>query len=116
MYRLLGAADEVRERRALRTHAPCAISPLVASAPNHVWTRDVTELNAPITGERCTLCVGLDLFSRYVVAWMLARRKSATLAQRLFRTDYLRYAIALRQLTTHSDRGSIQVAKDLHAQ
>ena len=52
----------------------------------------------------------LDLFSRYVVAWMLARRKSATLAQRLIRTAYVRYDIAPGQLTTHSERGSIQVA------
>jgi putative transposase len=56
----------------------------------------------------------LDLFSRYVVAWMLARRESATLAKRLIRTACERHGIVKGQLTTHSDRGSIQVAKDLH--
>ncbi len=115
MYRLLDAADEVRDRRAHCTHPPCAIPRLVARAPNHVWTWDVTELKGPTKGERYPLYVVLDLFSRYVVAWMLARRESATLAQRLIRTACLRYAIAPGQLTTHSDRGSIQVAKDLHA-
>lgn len=114
MYRLLDAADEVRERRAQRTHAPCAIPRLVARAPNHVWTWDVTELKGPIKGERYPLYVVLDLFSRYVVAWMLARRESATLAQRLIRAACLRYHIAKDQLTTHSDRGSIQTAKELH--
>jgi len=114
MYRLLDAQAEVRDRRAQRTHAPCAIPRLVARAPNHVWTWDVTELRGPVKGERYPLYVVLDLFSRYVVAWMLARHESATLAQHLIRTACLRQGIVAGQLTTHSDRGSIQVAKDLH--
>ena len=114
MYRVLDAQGEVHERRAQRTHAPCAIPRLVAHAPNHVWTWDVTELHGPVKGERYPLYVVLDLFSRYVVAWMLARRESATLAQRLIREAADRYHIVPGQLTTHSDRGSIQVAKDLH--
>jgi putative transposase len=115
MYRLLEAADKVRERRAQRTHPPCAVPRLVARAPNHVWTWDVTELHGPVKGERYPLYVVLDLFSRYVVAWMLARRESATLAQRLIRTACERHGIVAGQLTSHSDRGSIQTAKDLHA-
>ncbi len=114
MYRLLTAQAAVRERRAQRTHAPCAIPRLVARAPNTVWTWDVTELRGPVKGERYPLYVVLDLFSRYVVAWMLARRESATLAKKLLRTACLRHGIIAGQLTTHSDRGSIQVAKDLH--
>ena len=74
----------------------------------------MTELRGPVKGERYPLYVVLDLFSRYVVAWLLARRESATLAQWLIRTACRRYDIAPGQLTTHSDRGSIQVAKDLH--
>ena len=105
----------MRERRALRTHAPCAIPRLVARAPNHGWTWDVTELKGPVNGERYPLYVVLDLFSRYVVAWMLARQASATGAQHLIRTACLRQGIVPGQLTTHRDRGRIQVAKDLHA-
>ncbi len=86
----------------------------MATAPNHVWTWDVTELKGPVKGERYSLYVVLDLFSRYVVAWMLARRESASLAKHLIRTACLRHGIVHGQLTTHSDRGSIQVAKDLH--
>jgi putative transposase len=115
MYRLLEAADAVRERRAQRTHPPCAVPRLVARAPNHVWTWDVTELNGPVKGERYPLYVVLDLFRRDVVAWMLARRESATLAQRLIRTACERHGIVAGQLTSHRDRGSIQTAKDLHA-
>ena len=114
MYRLLDAQHEARDRRAVRIHAPHAIPRLVARAPNHVWTWDVTELKGPVKGERYALYVVLDLFSRYVVAWMLAHRESATLAQHLIRTACRRHAIVPGQLTTHSDRGSIQVAKSLN--
>ena len=66
-------------------------------------------------GERYPRYVVLDLFRRDVVAWMLARRESATLAQRLIRTACERHGIVAGQLTSHRDRGSIQTAKDLHA-
>lgn len=114
MYRLLATFHEVRARRAQRTHPTHAVPRLVATRPNQVWTWDVTDLKGPVKGERYKLYVVLDLFSRFVVAWMLARRESATLAQRLIRTACERQGIVRDQLTTHSDRGSIQVAKDLH--
>ena len=114
MYRLLATFHEVRARRAQRTHPTHAVPRLVATRPNQVWTWDVTDLKGPVKGERYKLYVVLDLFSRYIVAWMLARRESATLAQRLIRTACERQGIVRDQLTTHSDRGSIQVAKDLH--
>ena len=114
MYRLLATFHEVRARRAQRVHQPYAVPRLVATRPNQVWTWDVTDLRGPVKGERYKLYVVLDLFSRFVVAWMLARRESARLAQRLIRTACAREGIVEGQLTTHSDRGSIQVAKDLH--
>ncbi len=114
MYRLLATFHEVRARRAQRVHPPYAVPRLVARQPNQVWTWDVTDLRGPTKSERYKLYVVLDLFSRYVVAWMLARRESARLAQRLIRTACAREGIVPGQLTTHSDRGSIQVAKDLH--
>jgi len=114
LYRLLASAHEVRARRGQRTHPRYAVPRLVATHPNQVWTWEVTDLKGPVKGERYTLSVVLDLFSRYVVAWRLARRESATLAQRLIRTACERQGIVRDQLTTHSDRGSIQVAKDWH--
>ncbi len=74
----------------------------------------MTELRGPVKGERSPLYVVLDLFSCYVVARMLACNESATLAQRLIRTACHRHGIVADQLTTHSDRGSIQTANDLH--
>lgn len=115
MYRQLKAYHEVRERRAQRTHPPHAVPRLRATAPNQVWTWDVTDLRGPTKGEHYKLYVVVDLYSRYVVAWMLAPRESATLAKRLIGRACRRHGIARGQLTTHSDRGSIQIAKDLHA-
>lgn len=114
MYRLLATFHEVRARRAQRVHPPSVVPRLVATQPNQVWTWDVTDLRGPTKHERYKLYVVLDLFSRYVVAWMLALRESATLAQRLIRTACAREGILPGQLTTHSDRGSIQVSKTLH--
>lgn len=114
MYRLLATFHEVRARRAQRVHPPYAVPRLVATRPNQVWTWDVTDLRGATKSERYKLYVVLDLFSRYVVAWMLARRESARLAQRLIRIACAREGIVPGQLTTHRDRGSIHVAKDLH--
>lgn len=115
MYRILAAYQQVRERRAQRAHPPHAVPRLRATAPNQVWTWDVTDLRGPKKGVHYKLYVVVDLFSRYVVAWMLAPRESATLAKRLIARACRRHKIRRGQLTTHSDRGSIQIAKDLHA-
>lgn len=115
MYRVLATQQEVRERRAQRTHPTYAVPRLTATAPNQVWTWDVTELKGRTKGERHKLYVVLDLYSRYVVAWMLASRESVALAQRLITAACRRHGIPRGQLTAHSDRGSIQTAKDLHA-
>lgn len=115
MYRILHAHHEVRERRAQRTHPTYAVPRLAATQPNQVWTWDVTELKGPNKGDRYKLYVVLDLYSRFVVAWMLADRETVQLAQRLITAACRRQRIPKGQLTTHSDRGSIQTAKDWHA-
>ena len=115
MYRVLAAHHEVRERRAQRLHPPYVVPRLTATHPNQVWTWDITELKGPTKGVHYKLYVVLDLYSRYVVAWMLADRESVRLAQRLIKTACRRQGIPHGQLTAHSDRGSIQTAKDLHA-
>ena len=115
MYRILQAQHEVRERRAQRTHPTHAVPRLTPTRPNQVWTWDVTELKGLQKGERYKLYVVLDLYSRYVVAWMLADRESVHLAQHLIKTACRRPGIQQGQLTAHSDRGSIETAKDWHA-
>ena len=74
MYRILAAYHQVRERRAQRTHPTYAVPRFIATRPNAVWTWDITERKGPHKGDHYTLYVVLDLYSRYVVALMLASR------------------------------------------
>lgn len=113
MYRILDAEDELRERRNQLRH-PAYVKPeLVATAPNQVWTWDITKLKGPVKWTYYHLYVILDLYSRLVVGWMVAPRESAKLAERLV-TDSLRTQdIDRDQVTLHADRGPSQTAKSL---
>jgi len=83
MYRLLRAEGEVRERRRQAIH-PASVKPeLVALGPNQVWSWDITKLLGPAKWTYFYLYVIIDIFSRYVQGWLLARRESAELAERV---------------------------------
>ena len=106
MYRVLAEADEVRERRDQVRH-PAYVKPeLVASAPNQVWSWDITKLKGPVPYLYYSLYVIVDLFSRYVVGWMVAVKESAHLAQRLIEQTCAKQRIQPQQLTIHADRGA----------
>ncbi len=105
MYRLLADHQELRERRNQLRHPNYPKPQLVATAPNQVWSWDITKLWGPTKGTYFHLYVVLDIFSRYVVGWMLASRESQHLAQRLLRETILKQGILPDQLTLHSDRG-----------
>ena len=113
MYRILHAFAEVRERRNLRRHPPYTKPELMATAPNEVWTWDITKLRGPLKGLYFFLYVILDLFSRYVVGWMVATRETAELAQILVDATCQRQGISPDQLTLHADRGSPMIAKTM---
>ena len=106
MYRVLAAAREVRERRAQARHPMYTKPELVATGPNQVWSWDITKLKGPIPYCYFSLYVILDLFSRYVVGWMVARHENAHLAERLIAATCLKQGIAPHQLTIHADRGA----------
>ena len=105
MYRLLQGAGEARERRRQRRHPRAEPPRLVATAPNQVWTWDITRLAGARKWETYPLYVVLDLFSRYVVAWMVATRESADRARRLIQEAFQKQAVSPGQLTLHQDRG-----------
>lgn len=111
MYRLLRARRMVRERRNQRTHPPYAKPQLVATAPNQVWTWDITRLAGPRTGINYALYVVLDLYSRYVVAWAVAPTESATFAERFLRKAFVKHGIQPHSVTLHSDRGTAMTSK-----
>jgi putative transposase len=110
-YRLLRQAGEVRERRRQATH-PAKVKPeLVANGPNAVWSWDITKLRGPAKWTYYYLYVILDIFSRYVVGWMVASRESAALAEVLIRQTCAKQGIDRDQLTIHADRGSSMTSK-----
>lgn len=112
MYRLLKAHDDVRERRRQLTHPVYNKPELLATGPNEVWRWDITKLRGPVKWRYFYLYVILDIFSRYVVGWMVAERESKELAMALVRESYDKQG-GPGQLTIHADRGPAMKAKDL---
>jgi len=111
MYRILEANQEVRERRDQLRHPSYAAPQLLATAPNQLWSWDITKLLGPAKWTYFYLYVILDVFSRYVVGWMVAHRESAALAEKLIRDTCTRQGIVPGQLTIHADRGSSMTSK-----
>jgi putative transposase len=110
-YRLLRQASGTRERRRQATH-PASVKPeLIATAPNEVWSWDITKLRGLQKWSWSYLYVILDIFSRYVVGWMLASRETAALAEVLIRQTVAKQGIRRAQLTIHADRGSSMTSK-----
>ena len=111
MYRILAANQEARERRDQLRHPSYAVPELMATGPNELWSWDITKLKGPAKWVYFYLYVILDVFSRYVVGWMVAHRESAALAERLIETSCRRQGISPGQLTLHADRGSSMRSK-----
>ena len=113
MYRVLAAHDEVRERRDQLRHPSYHKPELLATAPNQVWSWDITKLRGPLNWSYFYLYVLLDIYSRYVVGWMIAERESAQLAQELVEASCVRQGIVPEQLTLHADNGGPMPAQSL---
>ena len=120
MYRILHERKAVRERRTQRTHPENAVPRCCARGPNEVWSWDITKLPGPAR-THFSLYVVLDVFSRFIVDWLLAERESALLATRLIEQQIIAAGIDAGQLTVHADRGApmtsrsmAQMLADLH--
>jgi putative transposase len=113
MYRILSAHHEVRERRLIRRHPTYKKPELLAQRPNQVWSWDITHLRGPLTWTGYKLYTVLDIFSRYVVGWMIAEVESGELAKQLIAETARKQGIQPDQLTLHADNGSPMKAKEL---
>jgi putative transposase len=113
MYRILSAHDEVRERRLIRRHPTYKKPELLAERPNEVWSWDITHLRGAIKWSGYKLYTVLDIFSRYVVGWMIAEVESSDLAKQLIAETARKQAIQPEQLTLHADNGSPMTGKPL---
>lgn len=111
MYRVLRQHDEVGDRRRHATHPPKTKPELVATDPNSVWSWDITKLLGPAKWTYYYLYVIIDIYSRYVPGWMLARAERATLAQALLNDTIVKQDVERGQLTIHADRGTSMASK-----
>jgi putative transposase len=115
MYRLLALEGQTGERRKQRVHTAYAKPELLAIRPNEVWSWDITKLKGPAKWTCFHLYVILDIFSRYVVGWMIAARESAELAEQIIADTAHKQHIVPGTLTLHADRGSSMRSKPVAA-
>jgi putative transposase len=111
MYRLLRERGETGDRRRHATHPARAKPELLATKPNQVWSWDITKLAGPAKWTWYYLYVLLDIYSRYVVGWMIAHGEAATLAERLLAEAIAAQQVDAGQLAVHADRGTSMTAK-----
>lgn len=111
LYRILEELGESRERREFVRHGKFEKPELLATGPNQVWSWDITKLLGPAKWTYFYLYVMLDIFSRYVVGWMVADRESGTYAKALIEESLQKQQVDPAQLTIHSDRGGPMISK-----
>jgi putative transposase len=114
-YRILERNEQLQERRALRRHPKYQPPELMATAPCQVWSWDITRVRGPEPGLHFHLYVMLDLFSRFVIGWLLAERESGNLAAKFIHECLQREQISGGNLTIHSDRGAAMQSKPVVA-
>ena len=111
MYRILEQEGESRERRDQLVHPAYQKPELLATAPNQLWSWDITKLRGPAKWTYFYLYVILDVFSRYVTGWMIAYREGADLAKEFIEEAISKQQIPAGQLTIHADRGRVMKSK-----
>jgi transposase InsO family protein len=112
MYRILNAEHgDVKERRKGHQQAHYKKPELLATGSNQVWSWDITKLKGPAKWTYYYLYVIMDIFSRYIVGWMVAHREQKALAKRLIEQSCQKQNIQPHQLTLHADRGSSMRSK-----
>jgi putative transposase len=111
MYRILKEHKQVRERRNQLRHPTYVKPELLATGPNQLWSWDLTKLRGPAKWTYYHLYTILDVFSRYVVGWLIAERESARLAKQLIAATCVKQGIESDQLTLHADRGTSMTSK-----
>jgi putative transposase len=109
-YRVLKERGETKERRHQRSSRQHGVPHLVATRPNEVWTWDITKLATTTSGKFLNLYLIIDLWSRYIVGWLIAEHENSALAKQLVRETVERYRMEGPVLTLHNDRGSPMTA------
>lgn len=113
MYRLLEEEGANTPRTRARRHMLYQKPELLATRPNELWSWDITRLKGPRAWTYFYLYDIMDLFSRYVVGWMVACQENQELAKELIDETLRKQQIEPDQLTLHADRGSPMKSKSV---
>jgi putative transposase len=113
MYRILAENQAVRERRNQLRHPARPAPQVIARQPNQVWVWDITRLPSSLRYQFFYLYLVLDLFSRFIIGWLIAQKQSGDYAQHLLAASFKRFQLQPEQLTIHSDNGGPMTAKPL---
>ena len=105
IYRILQRCQQNVQRRQ-KTAGNYSRPELLATKPNQLWSWDITKLKGPKKWTYYYLYKIMDVYTRYVVGWMVAYRESAELAEDLIAESCFKQQIQRDQLTLHADRGS----------
>ena len=105
-YRVLRSASQQHHRGRARKPSTRVVTSHCATAPNQVWSWDITWLPAAVKGQYYYWYMMLDVFSRKIVAHEVHEAESAELAALLMRRASLAEGLAGRPLVLHSDNGS----------
>jgi putative transposase len=111
IYRILKSMQEVKERRKQVNRPHYKKPELLATGPNQVWSWDITKLKGPAKWTYFYLYVIMDIFSRYVVGWLIAPAERKALAKELIAQTCEKQQIPRDQLILHADRGSSMKSK-----
>jgi len=113
MYRILAENQPVRDRRDQLRHPARPAPQVIARRPNQAWVWDITGLPGRLRYQVFYLYLVLDLFSRFIVGWLIAEKQSGDYAQQLLAASFKRFELQPEQLTVHSDNGGPMTAKPL---
>ena len=105
-YRVLREHHQLTPRGKSRPACHQRPAPFVASAPNQVWSWDITYLATTVKGTFFFLYLILDVFSRKIVGWEVFERESAEYAASVFHKAHLREGVGADDLVLHSDNGA----------
>lgn len=105
-YRVLHDADQLARRGKAKAPTRSRPMPLQASAPNQLWSWDITYLATTIQGVFFYLYLIMDVYSRKIVGWEVFATESAAQAAEVFRKAHLREGLCAGDLVLHSDNGS----------
>lgn len=86
---------------------------LVATSANQVWSWDVTQIETVNRLQRLYLYVIVDIWSRFVVGWILEEHEKSSHAIEMWKQALETQAVTGKGLINHKDNGGIMRADEM---